>query len=304
MATILAATMVAGCSRTDPQVPTSPRTTGPGSTIAVGTSTERIVVNGVTRTFHVYRPTALSSPAPLVVMLHGGFGSGSQAQKTYRWDTEADAGRFLVAYPDGLNRAWNTGGGCCGQPAANNVDDVGFITEMIATIQREIPIDARRIYATGISNGGMMTYTLACRTDLFAAIGPDSATLLGPCPTPHPLSVIHIHGTDDRTIRYDGGPGQGAAHIDGPAIPAVNATWRRVDGCASPTSSTAGPVTTSVASCPGGRAVELITIRGAGHQWPGSVPHEAMQRLLHTDPPSTALDATATIWQFFAAHPK
>jgi polyhydroxybutyrate depolymerase len=65
---------------------------------------------------------------------------------------------------------------------------------------------------------------------------------------------------------------------------------------------TAGVVTTSIAACPGGRTVELITIAGAGHQWPGAVPNLVAQRLLHTDPPSTALNATQVIWQFFAAH--
>jgi polyhydroxybutyrate depolymerase len=68
--------------------------------------------------------------------------------------------------------------------------------------------------------------------------------------------------------------------------------------------STVGTVTTSAASCPADRAAELITIAGAGHQWPGSTPNLLAQRLLHTDPPSTALDATPVIWQFFAAHPR
>jgi polyhydroxybutyrate depolymerase len=63
-------------------------------------------------------------------------------------------------------------------------------------------------------------------------------------------------------------------------------------------------VTTSTAKCPAGRTVELITIAGAGHQWPGAAPSPVAQRLLHLDPPSTALDATAVIWQFFAAHPR
>jgi polyhydroxybutyrate depolymerase len=75
-------------------------------------------VGGVRRTFIVYRPASLPAAASLVVMLHGGFGSARQAQKSYGWDAEADRGQFVVAYPDGLGRAWNTGGGCCGVPAA------------------------------------------------------------------------------------------------------------------------------------------------------------------------------------------
>ena len=92
------------------------------------------------------------------------------------------------------------------------------------------------------------------------------------------------------------------AHIDGPAVPALNARWRGIDHCAAPVVKTAGVVTTSTATCPAGRTVELITIAGAGHQWPGATPNRLAQILLHTDPPSTALNATQVIWQFFAAH--
>jgi polyhydroxybutyrate depolymerase len=81
------------------------------------------------------------------------------------------------------------------------------------------------------------------------------------------------------------------------------ATWRAVDDCAAPTTTQQGVVTTSTAQCPAGRSVELITIDGAGHQWPGSST-TALQNALGADPPSTALDATETIWIFFAAHPR
>ncbi len=259
-------------------------------------------MDGRDRTYHLYRPASLPAQAPLVVMLHGGFGTGSQAEKSYGWDGQADAAGFLVAYPDGLDRAWNTGGGCCGIPARENVDDVAFIAAMVRQVQQYIPVDAARIYATGISNGGIMSYTLACRTDIFAAIAPDSATMLGECASPKPISVIHIHGTADHNIPYTGGPGQGPGHIDGPSVQAINAAWRQTDACAAPAVSTRAPVTTSIASCPGGREVELITVDGAGHQWPGGQPNTVAERLLHLDEPSTALNATNMIWQFFAAH--
>lgn len=267
-------------------------------------SAQSIQFGGVTRTFHLHRPQQLPARAPLVVMLHGGFGNGTQAEQSYGWDQEADRDGFVVAYPDGLDRAWNTGGGCCGVPAKQNTDDVGFIKAVVAAIQKEIPIDPDRIYATGISNGGIMAYRLACDTDLFAAIGPDSATLLGSCPAPKPVSVLHIHGTADTRIPYNGGEGQGYAHINGPAVEAVVATWRTVDACGSPTVLVQGPVTTSTASCPNGRSVELISVAGAGHQWPGGHKKSALQTLLGTDAPSTALNATDVFWQFFAAHPK
>ena len=287
--------MLAGCRSTASPVPAS---------APVGKSAQSIQVGGVSRTFHLYRPQKLPSQAPLVVMLHGGFGSGSQAEQYYGWDQEADRDGFVVVYPDGVNHAWNTGGGCCGTPAKQNTDDVGFIKAMIAAVQGEVPIDAARIYATGISNGGIMAYRLACDTDLFAAIGPDSATLLGTCPAPKPVSVLHIHGTADKRIRYDGGEGEGFAHIDGPAVQTVVAGWRTVDGCGQPSVRTDGSVTTSTASCPGGRTVELISIAGAGHQWPGSAQKPVQEKVLGADPPSTALNATDMYWNFFVAHPK
>ena len=82
-------------------------------------------------------------------------------------------------------------------------------------------------------------------------------------------------------------------------MPDVNAFWRNVDQCGQPAVTTGGGVTTSAADCPGGRGVTLITIDGAGHQWPGGQPIRE-----GADPPSGALDATATFWAFFAAHPR
>jgi polyhydroxybutyrate depolymerase len=249
-----------------------------------GTSVHTISVGGLDRTYRLYMPAGLPAAAPLVVMLHGGFGSGEQAERAYGWDQLADSAKFVIAYPDGLNRAWNAGGGCCGRPAREGIDDVAFITAAVADIGRNVGIDPARVYVTGISNGGNMSYTLACNTAVFAAIGPDSATQLDPCQSPHPTSVMHIHGTADRLVRYEGGPGAGVAHIDGPAVPDLNAFWRNVDQCGAPTVTTSGPVTTSTAGCPDNRSVVLVTVDGGGHEWPAF--------------------ATQTLWQFFAAHPR
>jgi polyhydroxybutyrate depolymerase len=269
----------------------------PGA-IPVGSSSHTIEVDGHTRTYLTYRPADVADPAPLVMMLHGGFGSATQAESAYGWDAEADAEHFVVVYPDGDGRAWNVGGGCCGAPGRTNVDDVAFLSAVVRDVESAMPIDPNRVFATGISNGGMMAYRLACDTELFAAIGADSATLLGDCPSPHPVSVLAIHGTADHNIPYGGGEGSGFAKIDGPSIPDVNQLWRTADSCDSPTSTTNGQVTTSTAACPGSRTVELITIEGAGHQWPGSTKGRQ-----GADTPFAGLDATAVIWSFFAAHP-
>lgn len=247
-----------------------------------GTSVHTVSVAGLERSYRVYKPAGLPASVPLVVMLHGGFGSGRQAERAYGWDQLADTAKFVVAYPDGIGRAWNTGGGCCGRPGRDDVDDVGFLTAAVGEIGKAVGVDPARVYVTGISNGGIMAYTLACHTGIFAAIGPDAATQLDPCPSPHPTSVLHIHGTGDQNIRYEGGRGAGVAHIDGPPVPKLNAFWRNVDHCAPPSASTEGKLTKSTADCPDNRSVVLVTVDGGGHQWPQF--------------------ATQTLWAFFAGH--
>jgi polyhydroxybutyrate depolymerase len=265
--------VIAACS---PWKPTPP------SGFVNGTSLHTINVGGRDRVYRLYKPAGLPASAPLVVMLHGYSGSAVQAERDYKWDELADSAKFVVAYPNGIDRAWNVnGGGCCGPPARQGVDDVAFITAAVADIGKNIGIASSRVYASGISNGGIMSYTLACNTGVFAAIGPDAATQLDPCRSPHPTSVMHIHGTADPLVPYKGG--QGFSVINGPSVPEVNAFWRNVDQCGTPAATTSGRVTTSTAGCADNRSVVLITIDGGGHvEWPPLF--------------------TQALWQFFAAH--
>ena len=153
------------------------RETAKSSAFAEGNSVHTISVGGHDRTYRLYKPAGLPASAPLVVMLHGGFGSAAQAERSYGWDGLADSAKFVVAYPDGLNRAWNVnGGGCCGRPAKEGIDDVGFITAAVADIGRNVSIDGSRVYAAGMSNGGMLSYTLACDTTLFRSISASIST--------------------------------------------------------------------------------------------------------------------------------
>ncbi|WP_198153721.1 extracellular catalytic domain type 1 short-chain-length polyhydroxyalkanoate depolymerase [Catenuloplanes japonicus] len=273
---------------------------GCGGPAATSTTTEHTIGD---RTYRLYRPASLpDGPAPLVVMLHGGAGSGRQAQETYGWDSLADREGVIVAYPDGLNRAWHVSDHCCGPPARDGVDDVAFITALVADVPG---VDSSRVFATGISNGGMLAYRLACDTHgVFAAIGPVAGTQVGDCPAPDPISVLHIHGDADRSVPYDGGRSKRDSEwvrIEGPPIPALHARWQAVDACAAPSVAVTGVVTRSRAACASGRRVEMITVAGAGHQWPGSAAKPAAERLLDLDPPSDALDATAELWAFFSS---
>jgi polyhydroxybutyrate depolymerase len=297
-----------GAPAPGPPAPTGTPPPGAAPRLPAGTTLHTLTVDGLPRQYLVHQPADLppGRPVPLVVMIHGGGGTARGAEARYGWDPLADRTGFVVAYPQGAGRSWSDGAGCCGRAGRRNLDDVTFLTSMVTAIRAQLPVDPARIYATGISEGGIMSDQLACGTDLFAAIGPDSATRLGPCPAPKPISLIHIHGAADQRIPLDGHPGAGVNHITGPSsVPDLVAAWRAVDGCPPPTVTTAGPVHTTSAGCPDGRAVTLIVVDGAGHQWPGSRPaHPVRPRAIAPDPPSTALDATATIWDFFAAHPR
>jgi polyhydroxybutyrate depolymerase len=270
------ALVIAGCAVWHPTPP---------SGFVDGTSMHTINVGGRDRVYRLHKPAGVPASAALVIVLHGGFGTGDYAERNYGWDQLADSQKFVAAYPNGFNRAWNVNGaGCCGRPAKAGIDDVGFITAAVADIEKNVSINASHVYATGMSNGGMMDYTLACDTTLFAAIGPVSGTQLDPCRSPHPVSIMHIHGTADPLVPYGGGPGRGFVHLDGPPIQDINAFWRNVDHCATPALTTSGSVTTSTAGCLDNRGVVLITIDGGGHHWPDF--------------------ATEKLWQFFVAHPR
>lgn len=273
---------------------------------ARGTSTEHhLTWDGIDRLYRLYIPANVAQSAPLVVMMHGGGGSAEQAERAYGWDALADEQGFVVAYPNGDGLAWNAGS-CCGRPSVTGVDDVGFIEAMVKEIESSRSIDPARIYAAGMSNGAMMAYRLACESTIFAAVAPVSGTMMVDCAHPSPVSIIHIHGLADQNVPFDGSKGAGVAEVDGPPVPDVIAFWRKEDACAAPTSTKSQDevVSTSVARCPSGRTVELITIAGAGHQWP--TPNASAARVARrgADAPYAGLDATKTIWDFFTAHPR
>jgi polyhydroxybutyrate depolymerase len=267
--------------------------------------------DGVERTYRVFMPAGLSGPTPLVVMLHGGGGSGLQAEKSYGWDRLAEREHVIVAYPDALGpaiHAWNvdgadeTGTPCCGRSGRDGVDDVGFIIALVKALEAATPIDPSRVYATGMSNGAILSYALACETDAFAAIGPVAGTLLTDCDHPAPTSVLHIHGLLDSSIPFDGSPGAGTATIDGPPIESVIERWRTIDDCGPAVVTDAGIVTKYVSECADDRTVELVTVADGEHGWPGAPLKEGdPDEVKHQ--PSQAIDSTPTLWEFFAAHP-
>jgi polyhydroxybutyrate depolymerase len=272
-------------------------------------SAEKFDFGGLTRTYRVFRPATLKAneSVPLVVVLHGGFGTGLGAERSFHWDDAATRFGFVVLYPDGVARTWNAGE-CCGKAERDNVDDVGFLSALVDRVANDDNIDRTRIFFTGISNGAMMSYRMACESPLdIAAIGPVAGTLTVPCDRARPTSVLAIHGLADHTLTFDGSLPTKIPPRQKPvarrSVPDTIAQWRGIDACGAPATRTYGPVTELLSGCAQNRDVELITVAGAGHQWPGAVPPSALaEAILPLDEPSTALDATVTLWNFFAEH--
>src|SRR5688572_24879246 len=161
---------------------------------------QTLVHDGLTRSYVVRAPKKLlksDTPVPLVLVLHGGGGNAPNAEQMTGFTEKARREGFIVVYPEGYGRlktallTWNAGH-CCGHAMENKVDDVGFIRSLIDEVSGRYPIDARRIYVTGMSNGGMMTHRLGIElSDRIAAIAPVAATVFGDEKKPsHPVAAL------------------------------------------------------------------------------------------------------------------
>ena len=176
----------------------------------LNTNAQTIVHDGIEREYILYVPNSYdgTSVVPLLLNFHGFGGSASEFINDADMRAEAEANSFILVYPQGscLNGAshWNP----CPIDGDNKstADDVGFVEAMISEISSQYNLDMERIYAAGYSNGGMMAYGLAnYKSNLIAAIASVSGTMLD-CigSTSHPIPVVHLHGTSDGVIPYDG----------------------------------------------------------------------------------------------------
>jgi polyhydroxybutyrate depolymerase len=266
---------------------------------------------GRTRTYFVHTPPGYdgNEKLPLVIVLHGGGGNDESAEKMSGMSDKADAVNFLVVYPAGTGgvgdhfHTWNSGI-CCGYALKNSVDDVAFLRALIDKLEYEYAVDPKRVYVTGISNGGMMAYRVACTmADKVAAIAPVAGALDPGCNPSEPVSVIAFHGTDDENVPYHGG--MGTKQIDGPRdykpVSYAIDFWVKRDGCdAAQKKVELGTLRTEgYGGCKDGTAVVLDTVVGQGHAWPGG---DRLVRLL--DKPDPNVRATDLMWTFFQAHPK
>ncbi|HEY1771850.1 MAG TPA: PHB depolymerase family esterase [Gammaproteobacteria bacterium] len=286
---------------------------------AAGDPTVSIVFDGLDRSYQLHMPAPAPATAPpVVVVLHGGGGNAESAARMTGFDAEADRHGFIAVYPNGTDesrplmnlfgksfRTWNAGG-CCGYARDHSIDDVGFIRAVVTAVIKDNAADPKRVYATGISNGGMMAYRLACEaSDVFAAVAPVSAIQdVQDCKPVHPVSIFHIHGEKDENVPIDGGVGKKALDEEGkrgrPPVQLSIDFWVKRDGCSvTAHSQEPGVDMVNYGGCEDDTEVQYFKILDGGHSWPGG------QRLsLLLDPPSKALNATETIWYFFSLHSK
>jgi polyhydroxybutyrate depolymerase len=282
---------------------------------AFAANEERSVdVAGTSRGYVIHLPhgRAPERPAPMVMVFHGGGGNAANAARMSGMDAKADQEGFIAVYPNGTGPrpnaflTWNAWR-CCGLALDRRVDDVGFARALVEAVARDYRVDRKRIYATGLSNGAMMTYRVACElSDIFAAIAPVAGALdTDDCRPASRVSLIVFHGTADQHVLFAGGEPRTAfdrhRRVDNSVAYAID-FWKRRDGCEADASHERnGSVIHDSYSCADGTAVELYAIEGQGHAWPGG---EKGLRNGNADPPTKEISATGLMWDFFARHPK
>jgi polyhydroxybutyrate depolymerase len=279
---------------------------------------------GLLRSYYLHIPPAYdgTTPVPLVVVLHGGGGSGENVEQQSGMSLKADAEGFIAAYPNGSglfrNRllTWNAGF-CCAYAWENDVDDVGFIRRLIEKLQQHYAIDAKKIFVTGMSNGGIMSYRLAAEmSDVFAAAAPVAASLGGqavenaplwmPSPPAQAVSIIAFNGMLDTRVPYQGGiPAADDARGAYSYLSVAESVsfWIESNACpagaAREISLSSNIIVDTWSGCDAHTAVVLYSIVDGGHAWPGGE-----KGWSGGDEPTREISATDIMWDFFKTHPK
>ncbi|MCA9619788.1 MAG: hypothetical protein KC731_12265 [Myxococcales bacterium] len=263
----------------------------PASALGPGDSDHVIEHDGLTRSYHLRVPPGYdnSSAIPLVFDIHGLASNATQQRFISGWEAVADAQGLAVVWPEGSGsfQSWNGGDTCCGEALASNRDDVGLMRAIVAEVSSQLCVDPKRIYATGLSNGGALSHRLACdAADLFAAVAPVSYPIaylpISKCSPSRPIAVMHFHGTGDTTVPYGGGLGIASAQES-------FAQWASNDGCSGGPGETYAKGSShcdSHTTCQAGVEATLCTLNG---------PH-----LLYSN--ADAVPIAQLAWDFFAQH--
>jgi polyhydroxybutyrate depolymerase len=301
-ALLAGAWLCAGCLRSKPE---------PGDLEGSLTS------GGFERTY-LYRLPATLEPAdkpwPLVIALHGRGGDGAGQESLSHLSDVADREGFIVVYPDGVDKSWADGRP--GSPAEEQgVDDVAFVSDLIDHFVATEGADPGRVFVAGMSNGGMMSYRLACDlSGKVAAVGPVAGLmytgLADTCAPGRPVPILLFAGTADPIMPYAGGPV--GSDTGGDVLSAADtlARWAALDGCTDSAEKTSEPdaapddgttVTRDAhTACDQGAEARLYTIEDGGHTWPGGDQYLNEKIIGKT---SRDLDASDVLWSFFQSHP-
>ncbi len=286
------------------------------SNLAAGDETRTLQVGQLTRSYVIHRPANLKAEAlkagrrvPLVIVLHGGGGNSSNAASMSLMSEKSDKEGFLAVYPNGTGRAtnmltWNSGN-CCAYAMRKNIDDVGFTRKLIETLVATDNVDPKRVFVTGISNGGMMSFRLACElSDLIAAAAPVAGALSVDTKPTNPVAIIMFNGMADDHVLYEGGTPRKSfePRVDKSVAYAVSFWTKRNDCATKPqrqVNSSGNVIVDTYKSQTTNADVVLCTIKNGQHSWPGGTKPRAQG-----DDPSTEVSATDMMWEFFKNHPK
>jgi polyhydroxybutyrate depolymerase len=286
--------------------------------LAPGDHQRRLDHGGLQRRYLIHVPPGLdpTKPAALLLAFHGGGGYAEYMADDSRYGLlgQADRSGFVVVFPNGYSRfpggrlaTWNAGG-CCGDARDKGIDDVGFVRAIVADVQARVTVDPQRIFATGMSNGGMMAYRLACEAaDVFRAVAAVAGTeAVAQCRPSRPVAILHIHARNDTHVLFNGGAGPDAFRdtakvMDFVAAPETVSRWAVRNQCvASPQRvlEVPGGYCERYSGCRSGSPVQLCVTESGGHSWPG-----ARTVRPGKEAASQALDANEQMWSFFAELP-
>lgn len=277
---------------------------------------------GLKRTYTLYLPHSYDGKTelPLLILLHGGGGTGRRLMNFTGFDKIAKESGLIVVCPDGVERHWNDGRQDTGHRAQDQkIDDVGYIRQLLDTLSNELKIDKTRVYVSGISNGAMMTYRLGLElSDRIAAIG----TVVGALPEPfsklewkgRPVPAIIINGTKDPLVPFEGGEVHFYRKTMGKVIsvPDTVAFWVKHNQCniephfsdlqLNGLKSGLTVRKTVYANCCDGADVEFYAVEGGGHTWPRDSLLSQYLPVAVIGKACRDMDSTELIWDFFKRH--
>ncbi len=269
-----------------------------------------LAVDGENRAYLVHVPAnyAEDTPVPLLLALHQFSDTASGMRKLSGFDAIAEREGFIVCYPQGRWRVWNSGQG------PSNTDDVAFLSQLVETLATQYSIDRARVYATGISAGGMMAQYLACQTDLLAGVaavaGSPVRCVLETCA--RPTAILTIHGEADNIVPYTGGDvSAGGGDMSFASARETADAWARINGCdaANVQAEVLPPlvaddpsrITKYTYACNAKPPVIFLSVGNAGHTWPG---RDNWYPAFIVGNTSMQLDASEEIWAFLAQQRK